>query len=331
MTDSPFAAALTRALEDSGLTQEAAAERVTDAGLDVSLRTLINYLSGKTQPSWPNQVFILKVLRGEDPKAAGADALFRAGDEEGPAAEEPGAEGAAGGGLLRESTPAFAARGGARRSVTSPGGDRFGVPDEPLLRSFTARRTARPREEAEALGFSARAYPVTAAGHGASETGRDNDSEGPSPVLIPDVMMRRWMGGRLPAAGGWTFAVGTSGEPHIPNGYPIFVEPLDGPLVDGERYAVWLGEAEADVVKRVQLGGSGAVTLYADNKRVPARTLRPTDDPTVWRTEDGGTIRFVVQGRVTFPPDAPAAISGELAAFAKEIVQAIARPEVAAR
>jgi hypothetical protein len=101
--------------------------------------------------------------------------------------------------------------------------------------------------------------------------------------------------------------------------------------VDGERYAVWLGEAEADVVKRVQLGGSGAVTLYADNKRVPARTLRPTDDPTVWRTEDGGTIRFVVQGRVTFPPDAPAAISGELAAFAKEIVQAIARPEVAAR
>lgn len=176
-------------------------------------------------------------------------------------------------------------------------------------------------------------YPVAANGHGAAETGRVNDPDRGHLVRFPEALIRRWTGGDVPRRAFWTYAAGTSAEPHIPNGSPVFVEECAGEeLVDGERYAVWLGEADADVIKRITVGAGGTVTLRSDNRLVPPRTLYPTDDPTLWydgapRNGSSSTVRFVVRGRVIIPSDAPAATTaylvGEIAGVAAAIASAV--------
>ncbi len=194
-----------------------------------------------------------------------------------------------------------------------------------ILRVLGAGPQAMPPQDDEAGDDDEErvTYPVAPNGHGADSTGRDNQTARPSTISLPPVLMRRLMGGRLPLDGLWSFASGTSMEPYIPNGFPIFIEPCGTALIDGERYAVWLGEADADVVKRIELVGGGAVALVADNPRVSNRTLWPTEDPEQWRTDDGGTIRLVIQGRVTFPPDTPASVVGGLESFARSIIEQI--------
>lgn len=175
-------------------------------------------------------------------------------------------------------------------------------------------------------------YPVAPHGHGAGEVGRDNGDGAPPRVTIPAGLMRRWTGGHVPIQGLWTFAAGTSMEPHIPNGYPVFIEPVTE-FVDGERYAVWLGEAEADVIKRVSVEPGGSIVLSSDNPLVRPRRLWPTDDPTVWRVgseETAETIRCVLRGRIVLPLDTPAALSAyvarEISNVVSMVTSALARP-----
>lgn len=159
-------------------------------------------------------------------------------------------------------------------------------------------------------------YPMAPNGHGADVTGRENEDATPTRVRLPRLLMQRLTGGRAPAVGFWTFAAGTSAEPFIPEGSPVFVEPIDGPLVEGGRYAIWLGEAEADVIKRLTVGTGGSVTLYGDNAAVPARTFFPTDDDGEWREggADGPLMSLTFRGKVTFPLDTASAIVGQIRA-----------------
>lgn len=144
-------------------------------------------------------------------------------------------------------------------------------------------------------------YPVAGNGIGLAPSGRLN-TDPTSYLAVPDAVMRRMTGGVLPHAGFVTYAVGDSGWPHILDGDLIVVDRTHE-IVDRRRYAVWLGEHDGDVVKRLQVEGGHAVTLVSDNPSVPPRTLRRTDDDDVWLDEHGQTIRFVVRGRVVYPPD----------------------------
>lgn len=168
------------------------------------------------------------------------------------------------------------------------------------------------------------AIPTTRNGHGTG-TGRDN-SEPAAPTIFPEHQLRFMTGGNIPRYSDGSprltlsHAVGDSMAPYIPDGHPILYEP-DAEFVDGARYAVWLGEAENDVVKRIQLGGKKSVTLVSDNPQVQPRTLWPTDDPEVWRDGNGDTIRMVVRGRVLFPFDTGPAVFGQLAEFARSLIR----------
>ena len=176
---------------------------------------------------------------------------------------------------------------------------------------------------AELLGRVA--VPTTPVGHGAGER---RVSDGPAlPTLFDEDQLRLMTGGRIPRYPDGrprlvlSHAVGDSMAPHLPDGHPILYEP-EAALVDGARYALWLGEAEADVVKRVALRGGGGVALVSDNPAVGVRRLEPTEDAEVWRdAEFGGTLRLRVLGRVLYPFDTGPAVFGQLAEFARTLLR----------
>ena len=169
------------------------------------------------------------------------------------------------------------------------------------------------------------AIPTVAAGHGASWSGRENTAE-PEQAFIPEPYLALMLGGRVPRYENGrprlllSFAVGDSMAPHLPDGHPILIEP-DAEFVDGGRYALWLGDADQDVVKRIVVGSRGRITLLADNSAIPSKVVTPTEDPHEFTAEDGEPIRIVVRGRVLWPADTSQAVFGQLAEFARSLIR----------
>ena len=139
---------------------------------------------------------------------------------------------------------------------------------------------------------------------------------------MPNEFVRRLTGGTVPQDAFWTFAAGPSGEPFIRDGQPVFVERTTD-LVDGALYAVWLGEMDSDVIKRIEVTGPNAVVLRSDNPAVRTRTFTRTEDPEVWTDDAGASVRLLIQGRVRWPDDTARAASllatEAMALFAKTL------------
>ena len=166
--------------------------------------------------------------------------------------------------------------------------------------------------------------PTAPYGHGASMPGRDNGDTVPVQTVIPEAYLRMMTGGTVPTYPDGsprvflTHAVGDSMAPYIPDGHPVLIE-LEAPFVDGSRYALWLGEVEADVIKRVEVGARGIVTLRSDNPNVRPKTLIPTEDEGTYKDPDGDIYALKVRGRVLWPFDTGPAVFGQLADFARSL------------
>lgn len=145
-------------------------------------------------------------------------------------------------------------------------------------------------------------------GHRVSPAGRQ-DTETGRIVTMPDVLVRQLTGGRLPQGAFWTFACGPSGEPFISDGMPVLVEPT-ADFVEGAIYALWLGEANQSIIKRVQVHANGSLALVSDNTAVATRRFTPTEDGNVWTDDSGADMRLVFQGRVIWPTDTARAAYG---------------------
>lgn len=170
--------------------------------------------------------------------------------------------------------------------------------------------------------------PAASYGYGATETGRDNGfAPGFERVVLPESYLRAMTGGQIPCYPDGrprlllTHAVGDSMAPYIPDGHPVLVEP-ETAFVDGARYALWLGDVAADVIKRVEIGAKGAVTLQSDNPNVRPKMLFLKDDAETYSDERGDAYKLTNRGRVLWPFDAGPAVLGQLADFARSLIRA---------
>ena len=143
--------------------------------------------------------------------------------------------------------------------------------------------------------------------------------------------LRRMTGGDVPldADGNvnlrLSFAIGDSMAPFIPDGAPFLYIPITS-FVDGARYALWLGPAQADVIKRIEVRGGGVIHLVSDNPAVGRKVLRADEDePEVFRDEDGEVYDLTIRGRVVWPLDTPQAVVGQIADRLSEFAHRLLR------
>lgn len=153
-------------------------------------------------------------------------------------------------------------------------------------------------------------YPIATAEFDASSINRVHEPE--AVAQLPEHFVRQMTGGRLPLNGFLTYAVGDSMAPYLPDGCPVFVE-VTNQIIEGGRYAIWLGDVKQDVIKRIQLAGDGGIVLISDNRLFEPMRLSPTGEDDVWKTSDGKKIRFVVRGKILWPSDTGAAVFSQFA------------------
>lgn len=188
------------------------------------------------------------------------------------------------------------------------------IKERPHLKRLPSKPTSEPKLRARPEREEASAYVehrYAAGGVGAGDA-RVQWDEGET-VRTPREVMLSWTGGRaIPRdQGWWTKVRGTSMEPWLPDGTPIFVERTDV-INGGGRYILWLDDEDAEVVKRVERLGKDALLLISDNTAHPTRQLRrleEADDLHTYFDETYNiTVRVMVKGRVIFPADTPHAI-----------------------
>jgi len=135
-------------------------------------------------------------------------------------------------------------------------------------------------------------------------------------LRLPEEVVTSIVGGVLPPGSFLTIASGNSGEPFIPDGQAVLVVPTSE-FIEGARYAIRFAGTAADVIKRVELRGGGFIALRSDNPAVGDRVIRSTDVDGVFQDESGLELRLEIRGRVIWPSDTPAAVSGKLIEFAQ--------------
>jgi phage repressor protein C with HTH and peptisase S24 domain len=145
---------------------------------------------------------------------------------------------------------------------------------------------------------------------GAGDAGEQHHSD--EEVRTPAAMMLAWTQGRtIPRDQGyWTRVRGTSMEPWLPDGTPIFVELTDD-IIDGGRYVIYMDDEDGEIVKRIERLSGSALRIISDNPSHPTRTLHGVEDASEDMYEDREhdvRLRIRVKGRVLFPPDTSHAI-----------------------
>ena len=161
--------------------------------------------------------------------------------------------------------------------------------------------------------------PTAPYGHSASFDRVTDNTDGEYRVTtIHADTLRQMIGGDVPLDPDGriglrlSFAVGDSMAPFINDGDPFLYTPVSS-FVDGARYALWLGGAQADVIKRVEVLGGGVVNLLSDNPAVRTKVLRADEEPGVFVDEAGEPFDLVIQGRVVWPADTAQAVVGQIA------------------
>lgn len=126
-------------------------------------------------------------------------------------------------------------------------------------------------------------------------------------MLVPRALLLRWVG-HIPADLYWTFALGDSMEPWIPDGSPILVEGCRTFAGDG-RYIVWFDDY-VEQVKRFELLGNRRIRMISDNPAYAPRELRMVEEDIYLDEADanGHHFRMIVRGRVLLPPDTSHAV-----------------------
>jgi phage repressor protein C with HTH and peptisase S24 domain len=99
----------------------------------------------------------------------------------------------------------------------------------------------------------------------------------------------------------WTSVEGTSMEPWLPNGTMILVEEC-GEITSGDRYVIWLGDTDANIVKRIERLSDDKLKVASDNPRHETRVYARRE-ANIYEDEEGDTTHIRVQGRVIYPPD----------------------------
>jgi SOS-response transcriptional repressor LexA len=174
-----------------------------------------------------------------------------------------------------------------------------------------AAGTAKIRNISDVQGiddFNSYRYPVLEGGGvSAGEGAVQYDAE--TYISAPRDIVSGWTGGRVPSSeeAYWTKVRGTSMEPWLPDGTPIFVSRCDE-VLDGGRYVIYMDDSDAEVVKRIERLGAGAIRLISDNPSHSTRVLRHVEDDIY--SDDELDLRFAIRirGVVLYPTDTANAI-----------------------
>src|SRR5690625_1082208 len=150
-------------------------------------------------------------------------------------------------------------------------------------------------------------YPYLEGGPGAGGAGVQWD--GGRRITVPTDVAASWAGGRRVEAESayWTRVQGSSMEPWLPDGSPIFVE-RTSEVGSGGRYVLWLDDVDAEIVKRIERFGGGYLRIISDNPAHASQTLRHIADDMFEDQATGATVRVRIRGRVLYPADTPFAI-----------------------
>ena len=145
-------------------------------------------------------------------------------------------------------------------------------------------------------------YPFLSGGPAAGE-GHAQHDEGRR-ITVPREVAAQWGQGRVVDSdeGYWTRVQGNSMEPWLPDQTPIFVEKADE-FRDGGRYVIWLGNVEADIVKRVERVSDKSILLISDNGGVPNLRLTHVEGDIYEDVQIEEKVTLTIRGRVLFPPD----------------------------
>lgn len=156
--------------------------------------------------------------------------------------------------------------------------------------------------EADAMTF-----PYLEGGPGAGGAGVQWD--GGRRITVPVDVAASWAGGRRVEAESayWTRVQGSSMEPWLPDGSPIFVE-RTSEVGSGGRYVLWLDDVDAEIVKRIERFGGGYLRIISDNPAHASQTLQHIEDDVFKDTDTGAMVRLRIVGRVLYPADTPHAI-----------------------
>lgn len=155
-------------------------------------------------------------------------------------------------------------------------------------------------------------YPVMEVGVGAGPASGQHPSG--EYLMAPQSIVRGWTGGKLPSekSAYWTTVRGTSMEPWLPDGSPIFVAECNE-VIQGGRYVIYVDDSEAEVVKRLERIGGGILRVISDNPGHATQTLRWVEDDIYEDLDYGVKIRLRVRGVVLYPKDTGFAITKMIA------------------
>ena len=154
-------------------------------------------------------------------------------------------------------------------------------------------------------------------GHGAGN-GVVNDGSGEI-MPVPEEAIRRMTGGRLPRQVVLSWVRGESMLPYLHPGEPIWIEEIDR-FEDGGRYAVWIDDADEDVIKRVERIGGRLIRLSSDNNAYEVRLLEHVEDDVYRDAKYNISVQLRIRGRVIYPPDMARAVMGQVLDFASALL-----------
>ena len=184
---------------------------------------------------------------------------------------------------------------------------------------------AEPQREVEQAAVQdgpVRTIPVAPMGHGAG-SGVINDGAG-LVVQMPEAVIQRFTGGRIPGRLAISFVRGDSMLPYLPDGTPIIIEEM-GAFAEGGRYAIYYGNTEEEEVKRVERLGEKRIRISSDNRAFPPRLYEHIEGDLFADLSDGHHERIRIRGRIIHPLDMAAAVTGQLAEFAGNLLSILQR------
>lgn len=152
-------------------------------------------------------------------------------------------------------------------------------------------------------------YPYAPHGHKGGWAGRSNAGmEGTEMITLSRSFLVARLG-RVPDPDRtyWTHVVGDSMMPWLRDGQMIGVERDEQIRSDG-RHALYLDDAEEEIVKRVSRLGGRRLKLSADNLNYGSQEIQHLEDDMYRDVSRGHTLRMRVLGRVIEPPDDAASI-----------------------
>lgn len=212
----------------------------------------------------------------------------------------------------------LASGSGAMADTTSALDADIGHRDAPATASDGGDRTA--HSTADLIS-----YPFLAGSVAGGASGGAQYDEGDL-IYLPHELVASWNAGAVPGPNEayWTRIRGTSMEPWLHEGMPIFVVRTTE-VVDGARYVVYLDDVDREIVKRIERRGGGILHLISDHPAhapIRLRYLEEVDEGDMYEDLDtAAKVKVRVRGRVIFPSDTAHAIFRTFVPFVAESVR----------